>query len=93
MLTAALANNDLGVKTLRQYDKAWAERNGNLIYKFSLLRGLFFKLDDDDLNQVITVLDKIVKARPGRITDFTEVFRAAFKTTPGVLWKARKMLW
>ena len=38
-------------------------------------------------------LDKVVKAKPGKITDFTEIFLAAFKTTPGVLWKARKMLW
>jgi hypothetical protein len=93
VLTTALANDDLGVKTLQRYDKAWHDRNGGLIHKFSLLRELFFKLDDNDLNKVIAVLDKIVAARPGKITDFTEVFRAAFKTTPGVLWKARRMLW
>jgi len=58
-----------------------------------LMRELFFKLDDDDLNRVVSVLGSIVRAKPGQIHDYTEIFRAAFKTTPGVLWKARKMLW
>ena len=93
VLTSALAADDLSARFLRRYDKAWHERNGRLIYKFALLRELFFKLDDDDMKKVISVLEKIVGARPGKITDFAEVFRAAFKTTPGVLWKARKMLW
>ena len=93
VLTRALADGTLNAAILRKYDKAWHDRNGRLIHKFSLLRELFFKLDDEDLNKVITVLDKIVQARPGKITDFTEIFQAAFKTTPGVLWKARKMLW
>ena len=93
VLTRTLTNDTLDVQFLKEYDKAWQDRNGHTIYKFSLLRELFFKLDDDDLNKVITVLDKIVRAKPGKITDFTEIFLAAFKTTPGVLWKARKMLW
>jgi digeranylgeranylglycerophospholipid reductase len=93
VLASALAADDLSTRSLQKYDKAWHERNGRLIHKYALLRELFFKLDDNDINQVISVLEKIVGARPGKITDYTEVFRAAFKTTPGVLWKARKMLW
>jgi digeranylgeranylglycerophospholipid reductase len=93
ILTSALEKNDFSNNFLRRYDKAWHNRNGRLIHKFALLREIFFKLDDDDMNKVISVLEKIVEAKPGHITDYAEVFRAAFKTTPGVLWKARKMLW
>ncbi|MEJ2719867.1 MAG: NAD(P)/FAD-dependent oxidoreductase [bacterium] len=93
VLSAGLASNDLSARFLRQYDKAWQDRNGRTIHKFALLRELFFKLDDEDMNNVISVLQKIVGAKPGNILDYTEVFRAAFTTTPGVLWKARKMLW
>ena len=93
VLTVALAEERTDKQFLQRYDKAWHDRNGHLIAKFALLRALFFKLGDDDLNNVVAVLDKAVRARPGRITDYTEVFRSAFKATPGILWKARKALW
>jgi len=93
VLTEALAADDLSARYLKRYDKAWHERNGRLIHKFALLRELFFKLDDEDMIKVISVLDKIVSTRPGKITDYAELFRAAIKTTPGVLWKARRLLW
>ncbi|UCG50398.1 MAG: NAD(P)/FAD-dependent oxidoreductase [Candidatus Latescibacterota bacterium] len=93
VLKIGLERDTLDNEFLRRYDKAWHNRNGQVIHRFALLREFFFKLDDDDMNRVVSVLDKIVSARPGKITDYTEVFRAAFKTTPGVLWKARRMLW
>ena len=92
-MVEGFARGDLSREFLRRYDKAWHKRNGHFIHKFSSLRELFFKLDDSNLNNVVSVLDKVVKAKPGRITDYAEVFRAAFKTTPGVLWQASKMLW
>jgi digeranylgeranylglycerophospholipid reductase len=93
VLTVALQKDDVGREFLRQYDRAWHDRNGHLIEKFARLRELFFKFDDDDMNRVVKVLDKAVKARPGRITDYAEVFRSAFLTAPGILWKASKLLW
>ncbi|UCH85149.1 MAG: NAD(P)/FAD-dependent oxidoreductase [Candidatus Latescibacterota bacterium] len=93
VMVEALKENDLSRRSLQRYDKAWHKRNGRLIHKFALLRELFFKLEDDDMNKVISVLGKIAAAQSGKITDYTELFGAAFKTTPGVLWKARKMLW
>lgn len=93
VIAEAFSREDTSARFLRRYDKAWHDRNGHLIHKFALLRELFFTFDDDDLDNVVAVLRKVVAARPGRITDYAEVFRAAFKMTPGVLWKARKMLW
>jgi len=93
VLARALQEDRLDGSFLRLYDKAWHDRNGYLIQRFALLRELFFKLDDSDLDNVVSVLSKVVRAKPGRITDYAEVFRSAFKTTPGVLWKARKLLW
>jgi digeranylgeranylglycerophospholipid reductase len=93
VIANALRHDDLRRETLQEYDKAWHDRNGRMIKKFARLRELFFKLDDDDMNGVVDVLDKVVRARPGKIADYTEVFYSAFKTTPGVLWKARKVLW
>lgn len=93
VIAKALAKDDTSRDALNEYDAAWHNRNGRSIHKFALMRELFFKLDDDDLNKVVSVLGCIVRARTGQIHDYTEIFRAAFKTTPGVLWKARKMLW
>ena len=93
MLREALSRGDTSAAFLRKYDDAWHKRNGHLIQKFGILRDLFFKLDDDDIDNIIGVLSKMVSKRPGVITDYTEVFRAAFKAVPGVLWKARKALW
>jgi digeranylgeranylglycerophospholipid reductase len=93
VLTRALTEGDTSRESLKAYDRAWHNRNGRTIHKFALLRELFFKLDDDDLNNLVSVLDGIARARDGRIADYTEVFREAFKTTPGVLWKAGRLLW
>jgi len=93
VLSDALEKDDLSAESLRRFDKAWHDRNGHLIQKFGILRELFFKLDDEDINNVIGVMNKMVSKKPGVITDYTEIFHAAFKAVPGVLWKARKMLW
>ncbi|MFQ5511766.1 MAG: geranylgeranyl reductase family protein [Candidatus Krumholzibacteriia bacterium] len=93
VVLAAFERDDLSPKSLRAYDRAWHDRNGHLIQKFFKLRELFFKLDDDNMNNVVSVLDKAVRARPGAIADYADVFRAAFMATPGVLWQAGKMLW
>ena len=78
---------------MNEYDTAWHNRNGRSIHKFALMRELFFTLDDSELNRVVSVLDRRRSREAREISDYTEIFRAAFKTTPGVLWKARKMLW
>jgi len=93
VIAKALAKNDTSRDVLNEYNTAWHNRNGRSIHKFALMRELFFKLDDNELNRVVSVLGGLVRARPGQISDYTELFRAAFKTAPGVLWKARKMLW
>ncbi len=93
VVAKALSMNDTSRDVLNEYNTAWQDRNGRSIHKFALMRELFFELDDGELNRVVSVLDSIVRAKPGEIRDYAEVFRAAFKTTPGVLWKARKMLW
>jgi hypothetical protein len=41
----------------------------------------------------VSVLDKAVRAKDGHITDYADLFRTAVRTTPGLLWKARRMLW
>jgi digeranylgeranylglycerophospholipid reductase len=93
VLRDALNSGDVSARSLHRYDQAWHKRNGHLIQKFGILRELFFKLDDNDIDNIIAVMDKMVSKKPGVITDYTEVFRAAFKAVPGVLWKARKVLW
>jgi len=93
VIANALSRNDTSRDLLNEYNAAWHNRNGRSIHKFALMRELFFTLDDSELNRVVSVLDSVVRAKPGEIGDYTEIFRAAFKMTPGVLWKARKMLW
>ena len=89
----ALSAGDTSARALKEYDSAWHNRNGRNIRKFALLRELFFKLDDDEFAGLVSVLDKAVRARDGHITDYTDLFRTAVRTTPGLLWKARRMLW
>ena len=93
VVTKALSRGDTSAEALKEYDAAWHNRNGRSIRKFALLRELFFKLDDDDLNGLVSVLDKVVRATDGRIADYADLFRTAARTTPGVLWKAKRMLW
>jgi digeranylgeranylglycerophospholipid reductase len=93
VVSEALGSGDTSREFLKKYDQAWHNRNGGTIHKFALLRELFFKLNDDDMNNIVSVLERVVRAREGRITDYTEIFRTALKTTPGVLWKAGKLLW
>jgi digeranylgeranylglycerophospholipid reductase len=93
VLRDALRADDTTASSLRRYDKAWHDRNGSDIHKFGILRDLFFKLDDTDINNVIDMLDKMVSKQPGVITDYTILFHAAFKAVPRVLWKAKDLLW
>jgi digeranylgeranylglycerophospholipid reductase len=93
VLCEALDRDDTSAESLQRFDKAWHDRNGHMIHKFGILRELFFKLDDGDINNIVGVLDKLASKKPGAITDYTELFQAAFKAVPGVLWKARKVLW
>jgi digeranylgeranylglycerophospholipid reductase len=93
VIANALAENDTSTRALKPYDEAWHSRNGRSIYKFALLRELFFRLDDAELAGLVTVLGKTVGATEGAITDYTEIFRIAFKRTPGMLWKMGRVLW
>jgi len=93
VVAEALRNNDLSERALKPYDSAWQARNGRTIYKFALLRGLYLKLDDADLAALVSVLGGMVGDAQGAIADYPEVFRAAFRRTPGLLWKAGRSLW
>jgi digeranylgeranylglycerophospholipid reductase len=93
VIANALAENDTSTRALKPYDEAWHSRNGRSIYKFALLRELFFRLDDEELAGLVTVLGQTVGATEGAITDYTEIFRIAFKRTPGMLWKMGRVLW
>jgi digeranylgeranylglycerophospholipid reductase len=93
VVSSALSAGDTSAGALKEYDKAWHNRNGRNIRKFALLRELFFKLDDEELTALVSVLDRAVRARDGHIADYADLFRTAVRTTPGLLWKARRMLW
>ncbi len=93
VISNALAKNDASRNALMPYDDAWDKRNGRSIHKFALLRELFLKLDDAELTSVVHVIGKAVGTKQGCITDYTEILRIAFKTAPGVVWKAGKALW
>lgn len=89
----ALSAGDTSAEALKDYDQAWHNRNGRNIRKFALLRELFFKLDDGELTGLVSVLDKAVRAKDGHMIDYADLFRTAVRTTPGLVWKARRMLW
>ncbi len=93
VLQQALETDDTRAAFLRRYDNAWHDRNGHLLRKFGILRDLFFKLDDNDINNIVAILDKFVSKKPGVIADYTDLFHTAFKAVPQVLWKARDVLW
>lgn len=93
VIAGALSSNDTSKAALQPYDEAWHKRNGRSIYKYALLRELLVRLDDDELTALVKVLGRVVGTTQGRITDYAEIFRVAFKTTPGLVWKAGRALW
>jgi digeranylgeranylglycerophospholipid reductase len=93
VIADALSANDTSRSALQPYDEAWQKRNGHSIYKFALLRELLLRLNDEELTALVKVLGKIVGSSGGQIMDYTEVFRVAFKTTPGLVWKVGRALW
>jgi digeranylgeranylglycerophospholipid reductase len=92
VLRDALTSDDTRAAVLSTYDKAWHDRNGSNIHKFGILRELFFKLDDNDMNNIVVMLDKLGSKQPD-VIDYTVLFHTAFKAVPRVLWKARDLLW
>ena len=93
VLKKALADDDTSRRALRPYDDVWHRRNGRFIHKFALLRELFLSLNEEELTGLVKVLGRTIGTTQGTITDYTEIFRIAFRTTPGVVWKAGRALW
>ncbi len=93
VLLEAKQAGDFSARFLRRYDKRWERRAGSTIAKYALLRKLFYQLEDKELDGVAAVLQSIIQKNGGKPSDIAEIFKTALKNTPGLLWKARTLLW
>jgi digeranylgeranylglycerophospholipid reductase len=91
VLKDALARGDVSSNSLRTYDENWTERNGKTLAKFAALRKFFSSLEDRDLDNIASVASNLQDRELG--LDYTEFFKLVFQSAPGLIWKARKLLW
>ncbi len=93
VLTEALTTGDVSCRFLEQYDSRWKNRVGHAITKFALLRKLIYRLEDHELDNIAAVLDGISRNGEDKPIDYAEIFKTAVKTAPGLIWKAKNLLW
>jgi digeranylgeranylglycerophospholipid reductase len=93
VIAEALKARDLTAGFLRRYDRRWTKLAGHTLSRFALLRRFFFQLDDREMDSIAGVLEGMVQKSEEGLADYAEMFKAAFKMAPGLLWKARRFLW
>jgi len=93
VLSGALHRRDTGARALKPYDERWARKTGHSINKLALLRKFFYQLSDKEIDKLADVLQGFTRQPAGTPTDYAEIFKTAFLNVPGLIWKARKLLW
>ncbi len=89
----ALRSRDVSRRSLGRFDDSWHERNGKTLARFASLRKFFISLNDKEMDAVINALDVSLPEGSLHIADYAGFFRRAFISTPGLLWKAKTLLW
>jgi len=92
-ISAALRAGDVSAARLAGYNERWHKRAGRSIARLAAMRKFFYALEDKDIDAVARVLQKINRSRQIGAMDYIEVFKTAFVTAPGLVWKARTLLW
>jgi digeranylgeranylglycerophospholipid reductase len=93
VLAGCLERGDFSHAALKRYDERWKKRNGRAIAKYAKLRTFFMTLEDEDMDVIVAVLDSLHPGGMAPHAEYPELFKRAFQSTPGLLWKARKLLW
>lgn len=78
---------------LALYDERWHKRVGGTIARLAAMRKFFYELEDKDLDSVARILHKLNREKSTENLDYVDVFKTAFTTAPGLIWKARSLLW
>jgi digeranylgeranylglycerophospholipid reductase len=93
VICKGLHAGDLTSRHLAQYDERWHKRVGSTIAKLAAMRKFFYELEDKDLDSIARVLQKLNRSKTADDLDYVDVFKTAFTTAPGLIWKARSLLW
>lgn len=92
-ICGGLRAGDLSAVRLARYNERWHERAGRTIARLAAMRKFFYELEDTDLDNIARVLQRINRSQKKGALDYVEVFKTAFLTAPGLVWKARAVLW
>lgn len=93
VITRCFRDGDVSGAALREYDRRWEKRNGRTIARFAALRRFYFSLGDKDINALISILDRQYPVDGSFDMDYAGLFKSAIQSNPGLVWKARKLLW
>jgi digeranylgeranylglycerophospholipid reductase len=88
-----LRAGDVSAAHLARYNDRWHKRVGRSIARLAAMRKFFYSLEDKDIDNVARVLQQINRRQENGTMDYIDVFKTAFITAPGLLWKARTLLW
>ena len=88
---AALSEGDVSKERLGEYERIWREGDGVKLEKLLKLRAFMEKLDDDDLEKLVDILDsdEVIKLTNGEYGFLVKKF---FRKAPKILPLARKFL-
>jgi digeranylgeranylglycerophospholipid reductase len=93
VLAEALSRGDTGARALEPYNRHWARTVGSSIHKNARLRKFFYQLSDHELDDLAAVLQGFTHRSGDNVQDYAEILKNALMKVPGLVWKARKLLW
>ncbi|HID28047.1 MAG TPA: NAD(P)/FAD-dependent oxidoreductase [Methanosarcinales archaeon] len=83
----AIANNDVSIKTLKEYENLWRNTIGKKLDKSLVVKEKFIKLTDEELN---TLAHSVESVNLNKFTLSGLLFEL-FKKNPKILWDLKKL--
>ncbi|MFQ6061901.1 MAG: NAD(P)/FAD-dependent oxidoreductase, partial [Methanosarcinales archaeon] len=83
----AIENNDVSIKTLKEYENLWRNTIGKKLDKSLVVKEKFIKLTDEELN---TLAHSVESVNLSKFTLFGLLFEL-FKKNPKILWDLKKL--
>jgi digeranylgeranylglycerophospholipid reductase len=93
VICEGLRAGDISAGRLAPYNERWHKKVGRSIARLAAMRKFFYSLEDKDIDSVARMLQHINRSRNSGAMDYIEVFKTAFVTAPGLIWKARSLIW
>lgn len=92
VLVDAMKKGDVSKKNIESYERIWREKTGKEMHYHWLIRKVFLKLDDEEMNRVARILVRILDGRNPRDIEPILLAQEVVRSDPRLLLLGRHLL-